>query len=298
MIVSTIVKENSPMVNKSLIEMSGVYDLTKLRIVVVEKNGKAIIPRGDQIIQAGDKIFAVADHDNVDMVFDIAGYSAGTNKDIMINGSGKVARKVAVELERRGEFNIKVIVGNEEKANMLSEMLTRSLVVYGEATDLDMLAAEGIIDMDFFLALTGNDETNMVSSLLANHLKVEKTITLIEKTEYLPITKTIGLQRCVNSSMATSSSIMRYVRHGNVKAASTLKGIDIDVLSIKVPTDNKYLDRPLRQIKFPKNAILGTIIRNGGIFVPSGESRIIGGDEIVVFANRSMISDVEKMFAE
>jgi trk system potassium uptake protein TrkA len=298
MIVSTIVKENSNIVNKSLAEISNIHDLSELRIVVVEEGQDASIPGGGYVIKAGDKIFAVSDRANVETAFEIAGYTEGTSKDIMINGSGKVARSVAMELEKRGSFNIKLIVDEEEKAALLSELLTRSLVVHGEATDLDILAAEGIIDMDFFLALTGNDETNVVSSLLANHLKVNKTITLIEKTDYLPITKTIGLQRCVNSSLSTTNGIMRFARHSNVKATSSLKGIDIDAISYRVSAANKYIGKPLRDIRFPRGSIVGVIVRNGQIFVPTGEHHLDPGDEIVVFHKKSAFGEVEKMFAD
>jgi trk system potassium uptake protein TrkA len=296
LIVSTIIKENSKITGKSLKEISRIYDLSDLRAVVVEKGPEAIIPMGDYIVKSGDKIYAIADKNNVDTVFRIAGYKEEKNKDIMINGSGNIARAIAMELEKKGNFNIKIIVGDKNKANQFSELLPNSLVVYGEASDIDILAAEGIIDMDFFLALTDNDETNMVSSLLANHLKVKKTITLIEKTDYFPITKTIGLQRCINSSIATSNAIMRFVRHGNVLASSTLKGIDIEFITIKVSAENQYIDQPLRNIKLPKNTIIGVIVRNGKIFVPTGYNKIIPGDDIIVFSEKSSIIGVEKMF--
>jgi len=297
LIVSTIVKANSNIIGKSLKEISKIYDLSALRAVVVEKGPDAIIPRGDYIVKEDDKIYAIAEKENVDTVFKIAGCTEEKNKDIMINGSGKIARTIAQELEKRGNLDIKIIVSDKDKANYFSEILPNSLVVHGEATDVDILAAEGIMDMDFFLALTDNDESNMVASLLANHLKVKKTITLIEKTDYFPITKTIGLQRCINSSIATSNAIMRFVRHGNVQASSTLKGIDIEAITFKVSPENRYIDRPLRNVKFPQNTIIGVIVRDGRIFVPSGENKIIPGDEIVVFSEKSSIISVEKMFA-
>lgn len=296
-VVSVIAKEGSEIVDKSLIEISRRYDLSELRAVVVEKGVEAIIPRGNYVIKPGDKIYAVSESSNVEAVFEMAGYTDETNKDIMINGCGRITRVIAEELEKNGDFNIKVIANDEEKANFLSERLSECLVVHGEATDIDILAAEGIIDMDFFLALTDNDEINMVSSLLANHLQVKKTITLIEKTDYFPITKTIGLQRCINNSIATANAVMRYVRHGNVLASSTLKGIDVEMITIKASPDNKFLDTPLHSVKFPKNTIIGVIVRSGSIFVPTGQNMMKAGDEIVFFAEKKSVQDIEKMFA-
>jgi trk system potassium uptake protein TrkA len=299
LVVSTIVKENAGIAGKSLMEINSVFDLSELRIAVVDEGFRAVIPRGDYVIEPGYKIYAVVDKKNVNQVFRLAGYeSEVTGKDIMINGSGKVARTVAQALEAQGGFNIKMIVSDEERATRMSELLTDSLVVHGEATDLNVLAAEGIIDMDFFLALSDNDENNVVASLVSNHLEVKTAITLIEKTDYLPVTKTIGLQRCVNSSIATSDAIMRHMRHRNVRAFSSLKGIDVKVISFNVSPTNKYIDRPLRDIKFPQHTILGIIVHDDELFIPTGDRTMVPGDEIVVFARKGAIGKLEKMFAD
>lgn len=298
LIVSVLVKEDSKIVGKSLLEINKLYDLSDMRAVVVEKGLKTIIPGGDYIVQANDKVYAIATKEYVDAIFRLSGYKEEKNEDIMIYGSGKIAMTIAEELEKIGDFDIKIIVGDGEEAELFSRQFPNSLVVCGEATDIDILAAEGIIDMDFFLALTDSDETNMVSSLLANHLQVKKTVTLIEKTDYFPITKTIGLQRCINSSIATANAIMRFVRHGNVLASSTLKGIDIEFITFRIPESNRYVGQSLHKIKFPKNSIIGAVVRNGNTFVPSGKSMLEVGDEVVVFAEKSSVTKVGKMFAK
>ncbi len=298
LILSTIVKENSKMVGKSLVEINSIFDLSNFRVVVVEKGLNAIIPRGDYIVKEKDKLYAVVDNFHVDAVFKLAGYKEEKNKDIMINGSGRIALTIARQLEWHGDFNIKVIVGDEDRATKFSEILQESLVVHGEATDIDILAAEGIIDTDFFLALTENDEINVVASLLANHLQVKKTITLIEKTDYIPITKTIGLQRCINSSVATSNAIMRFVRKGNVLATSTLKGIDIEVITYKITPNCRLVGKPLHKLKIPLNSIIGVIVRDGQTFVPTGGSIIQVNDEVVVFVEKSSVQEIGKLFSD
>lgn len=299
LVVGTVVQENAGIAGKSLMEINSLFDLSKVRIAVVDEGFRAVIPRGDYIIEAGYEIYAVVDRKNVNQVFELAGHDPKTaGKDIMINGSGKIARTVAQALEAQGDFNIKMIVADEARAVQLSEMLTESLVVHGEGTDLNVLAAEGIIDMDFFLALSDNDETNVVTSLVANHLEVKTTITLIEKIDYLPVTKTIGLHRCVNSSIATSDGIMRHMRHSNVRAFSSLKGIDVKVISFMVSEKNKYIGRPVKDITFPTNTIMGVVVRGDGLFVPTGGHALEPGDEVVVFAQKGSISKLEKMFAD
>lgn len=259
LIASVIFKEKSGLVGKTLQEINSIHDLSDIRAVVVERGLQAFIPRGDYTVKEGDKIYAIAAREHIHSFFQIAGYGEEDNRDIMIDGSGKIARAITEILDKDSHFNAKIIVDDEENAELFSGLFPNTLVVHGEGTDIDVLAAEGIIDMDFFLALTDNDETNVVSSLLANHLQVQKTITLIEKIDYLPITKTIGLQRCINSSISTSNAIMRFVRHGNVLASSTLKGIDVEFITFKIPPATATWNGRFSRCPFPKTALWGPL---------------------------------------
>ncbi|MCK5058751.1 MAG: Trk system potassium transporter TrkA [Candidatus Aminicenantes bacterium] len=298
MLISTIVCKQSNIIGKSLGEIAKMYPLNYLRVVVIERGVKAIIPKGDFVVEENDKFFIVAEKKHLKDVFEMTGYKDERSRDIMIHGKGKLVETLGKELEKIGEFNIKIITSDENRAAHFSEVLTKSLIVCGEATDIDILAAEGIIETDFFLALTGNDETNIVSSLLANHLEVNKTITRIEKTDYLPITKTIGLSRCVNSSISTSNAIMRFVRHGKVLSSSTLKGTNVVMITFKVSSDSKYVDIPLAELqeKIPKDSIIGAIYRDGEPIVPAGNDVIKPEDEIIVFSEIDSLPKVEKMF--
>ena len=295
-ILATELKRNSPFVGRSLTEISKDIDLANYRIVLVEKGVETIIPTGKYIFEEKDKIYFISLKEHIDQFFATIGCDREKSRDIMINGGGDVSKTLAIELERLGGFNVKLILSDRKKAEYLSEILTETLIVFGEATDMDVLATEGIIDTDFYLALTGNDEANMVSSLLASHLDVKRTITRIEKTDYLPISKTIGLGRCINSSIATTNAIMRYVKHGKVISSSTFKGINIGAITFKIENNSKCLRKPLHSLKFPGNTIIGAITRDGNFFVPAGNHEILPNDEIIVFTTRDLIPKIEKMF--
>jgi len=299
MLVSTLVCSKSIIIGKSLEEISKLYSLVNMRIVVIERGLKAHIPKGDFIIEENDKFFVISEKKYLKEVFKMTASNGGEKiKNIMIHGKGKLVETIGTALEKRGGYNLKIITDDESRAEHFSETLTDSLIVHGEATDLNMLAAEGIIEMDFFLALTGNDETNIVSSLLANHLRVEKTITRIEKIDYLPITKTIGLSRCINSSISTTNAIMRFVKHGKVLSSTTLKGTTIVMITFKVSEDSKYINIPLSELqeKIPRDSIIGVVYREAKPFVPSGTDMITSADEITVFSEKSSVNKLEKMF--
>ncbi|MDY0295701.1 MAG: Trk system potassium transporter TrkA [Acidobacteriota bacterium] len=299
MLLSTLVGADSPILGKSLAEISTLFSLEHVRIVVIERGLDAHIPRGDFVVEENDKFFVVSGRDNLEEVFAMTGFHGGyKGRNIMIHGGGKLVETIARYLEGQGGFNLKIITEDEKQAEYFSETLNDCLVVHGEGTDLNTLAAEGIIDMDFFLALTVSDEINVVSSLLANHLRVKRTVTRIEKIDYLPVSKTIGLSRCVNSSIATANAIMRFMKHGKVLSSSTLKGTNVIMVTFQVSEDSRYLGIPLSELQaqIPRNAIIGAIYRDSQTIVPSGEDSIKPGDEMIVFLEREALHRVEKMF--
>ena len=299
MLLSTMVTAESSIVGKSLAEIATMYSLEHVRIVVIERGFEAHIPRGDFLVRENDKFFVIAGRDYLEEVFAMTGFHGGRkSRNIMIHGGGKLVETIGRYLEDQGEFNLKIITEEENQATHFSEILSKSLVVHGEGTDLNTLAAEGIIEMDFFLALTASDEINVVSSLLANHLKVKRTVTRIEKIDYLPVSKTIGLSRCVNSSIATANAVMRFMKHGKVLSSSTLKGTNVIMVTFQVSQDSAYLGIPLSKLqeKIPRNAIVGAIYRDAKTIVPSGENSVKPGDEMIVFLERSALRRVERMF--
>ena len=298
LILSTIIKENSKIVGKSISEISEIFSLSDLRAILVEREDEVFVPGGNYKVNANDKVYSVCKQSSASTIFEMSGYTVERNNNIMINGSGKIAKFIAGQLEKLGDFNIKVIVEDEETATEFSEELPNTLVVFGQATDIDILAAEGIIDMDFFLALTDNDEKNIVSSLFANHLQVNKTITRIEKTDYLPVTKTIGLRRVINSPLVITNTISRFVRQGKVLSSFSLRGVNFEMITYKITSKCKYLDRPLKDVhgKLPSNSLIAVISREDSIIIPTGEDEIKENDKVIFFVEKSSIHKIEKMF--
>ncbi|HDP94347.1 MAG TPA: Trk system potassium transporter TrkA [Candidatus Aminicenantes bacterium] len=299
MLFSTLVSQDSPIVGHSLAEAATLFSLEHVRVVVIERGLEAHIPRGDFVVEKNDKFFVITGREYLDEVFAMTGsHDRHKSRNIMIHGGGKLVETIAKYLELQGGFHLKIITEDEKQAEYFSETLNDCLVVHGEGTDLNTLAAEGIIEMDFFLALTVSDEINVVSSLLANHLRVNRTITRIEKIDYLPVSKTIGLSRCVNSSIATANAIMRFMKHGKVLSSSTLKGTNVVMMTFQVSEDSRYLGIPLSdlQAQIPRNAIIGAIYRDSQTIVPSGEDSIKPGDEMIVILEREALRRVEKMF--
>jgi trk system potassium uptake protein TrkA len=153
------------------------------------------------------------------------------------------------------------------------------------------------MDMDGYIAVTDDEESNIISCLVAKHLGVKRCLAMVQRSDYLPIMSSIGLDAAVDQQMITANAILRFVRRGNIVSLATLPGIDAEVLQIEVHEKSKAAGKDLNRLKMPKNAMIGILSRNGDVSVPIGTTTLLPGDKLFVFTLPNAISDVEKMFA-
>jgi trk system potassium uptake protein TrkA len=214
--------------------------------------------------------------------------------NIMILGGSKIGRRVAELLEDK--MTIKLIESDEEKSLQLADSLTKTLVIRGDGRNIDLLAQEGIIDVDAFVAVTDDAETNIITCLLAKHLGVKKTIALVDKVEYIPLTQTIGLDSLINKKLIAANNISRFIRKSEVLALSTLEGIDADIMEYVVQPNSPITKKPIKDLNFPKEAIIGGIIRGDDSMIAIGDTRVQNGDKVVVFSLPGGVKQTEKFF--
>jgi trk system potassium uptake protein TrkA len=212
----------------------------------------------------------------------------------MILGGGQIGQFIAKILGK--EVNIKIIESNAEKSQEIADILQHSLIIHGDGTDVDLLAAEGIMDMDTFIAVTGDDENNIIATLVARHLKVPRTIALVNKVEYLPITPTIGMDAVVSKQVLTVNAVLRFIRYQKVASIATLPGVDAEIIEYVAQKNSKITKKTLKDIDFPKNGIVGAILHNNELIIPTGETRIQGGDKVVVFTLPQALNEITKLF--
>jgi trk system potassium uptake protein TrkA len=214
--------------------------------------------------------------------------------NIMILGGSKIGRRIAQQLEDK--MSIKLIEADEEKTIMLADNLKNTLVIRGDGRDIDLLAQEGIIDVDAFVAVTEDAETNIITCLMAKHLGVKKAIALVDKVDYIPLTQTIGLDSLINKKIIAANNISRFIRKSEVLALSTIEGIDAEILEYVAQQDSKVTKKPIKDLNFPKEAIIGGIVRGEESIIAVGDTKIQNGDKVVVFALPGGVKKTENFF--
>ncbi len=166
----------------------------------------------------------------------------------------------------------------------------------GDATDLDLLDQEGVAGMDGYLAATGSDDTNILSSLLAKQAGARKVVSLITDFDYLPLGAKVGIDATVSPRMSAVNAILQHVRRGRVSSLAILKGIDAEAIQFSIEASTQVANRTIADLHLPKGCVIGTIFRDDQIIVPRGKHRVEPGDEVLVFALPGTIEAVEQAF--
>lgn len=267
--------------------------------VAHEHNGQWRVPDGSSSLLAGDSVYLAVAKSQVDDLFHELEGAATTEyqgrRNIMIVGGGHIAYLVARQLEQRG-INVKIIEHNEKRADWMARNLEQSIVIRGDALDRMLLEEENIDEMDDYIALTNDDETNILGSLIAKKYKVPHIITLVNRTIYSQLMREIGLDIIVSPRLTTAASILRHIRKGKIYGMSSLGDGTLEVLEAEALKTSTIVNTPLRQMNFPEQSIVAAIIRKDQVMIPNGDSVILAGDHVLMVAQASSVSKVENMF--
>jgi len=294
-IVGLRVQNDSTIIGKKLVDLISQSDFP-FRLVAINRNRETLIPGANDHVMEEDDIYVSCRKDDLHQIFLLAGHTKWETHNVMIYGATSIGRMVAEELEQDKKLRIKLIDRDISNGRRAIEVLDRTEVVIGDASDIDLIGSEGIVDMDVFAALSDNDEDNIVTSLLTRHLKVPKTITLMSKSSYTPIFKTIGLDIMINPRLLTSNAILKYIRLDKIISLRHMTGINAETYEFSVSADSKVVGKMLKEIAFPKDSIVIAVEHRDGGEIPVGETPIYVGDRVVVLCLPHSVRELLKLF--
>jgi trk system potassium uptake protein TrkA len=293
-VVGMRIDKNAPVIQKTVYEVAREYQRTDFRVVAIHRNFKTIIPSGKDRFLPDDQVFVISKPQGHDTILQLAGKEKMKFDNVMILGGGKIGRRVAKLLSDK--MSVKLIDADPNKAFELADKLPNTLVIKGDGRDIDLLAQEGIIDVDAFVAVTEDAETNIISCLLAKHLGVKKAIALVDKVDYVPLTQTIGLDSLINKKLISANNIVRFIKKRDLVSYSALEGIDAVVLEYIAKPGTDITKSNLSELKLPKSALIGGYVRDDEGFIGVGDTKIIDGDRVVVFSLPDAVKKVDTFF--
>ena len=296
-VMGTLLTHNSPIIDLTVKEASHSFPSIDFTTIAIKRQGvsQTIIPRGDTRYELEDQVYFCVPNYSMKDLYPILGKKQFNIKNVMILGGSSIGQKTARNL-CKNNFKVKLIEINREKAGLLAEELSDTLVISGDGRDLELLEEENIRETDAFIAVTGNSETNIMSCLVAKSKGVKKTIALVENMDYIDISQTIGIESLINKKLIAASNIFRHIRKGEILALANLHNIDAEVFEFEVKQGAKVTEHPIKELRFPREAVFGGIIRNKKAIMATGDMQIQTGDKVIVFCLPEAIHTVEGLF--
>ena len=296
-ILGGILSETSPLINLTVQEAKKQFsDFEFITIAIKsDKTKETIIPRGHTIFNAFDQVYFSTTADSYKKLHKLLGKEHHDIKNIMILGGSRIGEKSARNLSIEN-FNIKLIESNKERAFELAEKLPNVMVIKGDGRNIKLINEERIAEMDVFIEVTGNSETNIISSLVAKSRGVKKTIALVENMKYIHISQNIGIDTLINKKILAASSIFKHIRKGKILALASLHNIDAEILEFEVNKDSIISNKKIKDLTITSKAVFGGAVRNGKPLMTFGEFQLLPNDRIIVFCLPEAILELEKLF--
>ncbi len=287
-------ESEAEIIGKSVEEVSEQYQHIDFRIAAIHRRQSTFIPHEDTVFQLADMVYVVTKPHAIKDIIKLSGKKQINVHNVMIVGGGRVGRITAKRLEN--DLNIKILENNKERCTDLTNILSKALVVNADARNLDILEEEGIANIDAFIAVTDNTETNILTCLQAKAFGVKKTIALVENIDYIDISQNIGIDSIINKNLIAASYMVRYTLGAKVSSMKCLSGIDADIVEFEVRQGSAVTRKMIGKLPMPADAIICGIVRDGESYIATDEFEIETDDRVVVLALPNAIPAVERLF--
>lgn len=292
-LIGITIKEDSTLVGRQLSSFNA-YEHSIL-VGVIIRGEKVIVPKGEDVIQPNDLIYLVTRKEDIPNIFQIMNLREKGLSRVMIVGGGETGLALAESLDTTN-INTKIIEKDGQRCLELAEKLKKVVVLSGDGTDRDFLIEENVADVDIMVVLTGDEENNVLISLLGKALGAKKTVTKIGKLSYIPLVSAIGIDTVVSPRLSAIRAILQFIRRGKVVSVAPLKGEGAEAIEFEALETSDIVNTPLSEVKFPKEAIVGAIVRDEEIIIPRGHNMIKPHDHLIIFALKGAIPKLEKLF--
>lgn len=284
--------ERGPLIDRPLYEFRTVTKDSGIIVAAIIRNDKLVIPSGKDDIQINDLVYFVCKEESLSRVREITGSLIRPVHDIFIVGGGNMALQLARRLETKNMY-IKMVESNVLRCDELANDLDDVLILHGDGTDIDLLRQENVGNMDVIIALTGNEEVNIISCLLAKSMGTPRAIIRVNNIYYQGLVKNIGIEHSVSPRMSAVNSILRHIRKGRVISSVAIMDDEAEVMEVIAQNESALVGVPLRELDFPSGVLVLTIVRNHEVIIPNGNTMIAPDDRVILFTTRKSLNKLE-----
>ena len=291
-------EEDSPLLDMKIAEFAAITtkDELQFRVIAISRGGQTIMPKFDTKLMYHDLVFIIATREGMQFLMKFLGKNTVETDKVMILGGSKIAELVADRLSKKIS-QVKILEKDKERAMVLSEKLDDNvIVVVGDGRNSELLVDEGIKDFDAFLALTGKDEANVLACVVAKKFGVERTIAEVENIEYIHLAEEMGVDSVINKKLITAGRLFKLTLSGKARLVKYMSGTDAEVLEYMVAPGSAITKGALKDLSFPKDSVIGGLIRGSESKIAIGSTKIEAYDRVVVFALPHAVKEVDKFF--
>ncbi|MAU41993.1 MAG: Trk system potassium transporter TrkA [Kordiimonas sp.] len=290
--------ENCPLVNTPLRQLTELFPDMSVVVCGISRGDKMIVPSGDDQLLVGDDIYVVTDTEHMERAMAVFGHEEQAARRIVIFGGGNVSVFLTEHLlASSSQFHIKIIEANADRAEAIAERLPKAVVLQGDALDTELQNEANVQSAETVIAVTNDDEVNILSSLLAKQAGCSRAITLTNNQNFGHLMKSMGIDAYVDPRETTVSSILQHIRRGRIRGLQNLAGGMAEIIEAEALETSPLVGKPLRDIRIPDGIMVGAIVRDGEVVVPRGGTVIQSEDKVIIFALSNMVKKVESYFS-
>ncbi len=297
-VIAVLIDEDCPLIDTPLRQLTELFPDLSIRILGIIRDDDIIVPRGDDEMHAGDEAYFAVDSNHVERAMAAFGHEEKEARRIVIIGGGNIGLFLAKLLvEESGSFAIKIIEINKARAEYVADQLDKVVVLHGDSLDSEILNEANVRQSEAVVAVTNDDQVNILSSLLAKRRGARRAMTLVNKVSYGPLMRSLGVDAVVNPRAITVSRILQHIRRGRIRDVHSLRDGKAEIIEAEALETSPLVGKPLRDAKLPAGLVVGALVRDAEVIIPRGDTVIKTHDKVVLFATKEMVKKVEKLFA-
>ncbi len=286
--------DKSPLRDKTVEESAYLNPNLSFKPIAIHRLEDTIMVDRDTKVLENDIMYFMSAPEAIDDLTALCDQSCVEIRNVMIMGGSRIGVRTAMLLE--DTYKVILLEADRDKCEKITEVLKNTLVLNIDGSNVEAIREEGLSEMDAFIAATGDSERNIISCLVAKNNGVTKTIARVENLDYIHLSQNIGIDTLINKKIIAAGNIFKYVRKGDVDAIVSLHGVDAEIIEFNVKAKSKVTRKKIKNLKFPDNARIAGVIRDGKGFIPFGDFQIEPNDKAIVFSLTDSIHKIERFF--